>query len=244
MTDPSDVQVTSSAITAIHVPQTITLPHIHQDIIDEIVYHLRYDLTTLKACSTVSRAFFSPTRRPLLSRIVLTPSTLGRFQSLLESSPEIKEFVNNIDVHIHSLSLVPTLNLSMFLLSFTQLRHLVIGNTICYFDWSLISLENLESLRAVIRSGILHSLKFVCAYHVPISLFLAASSIRSLTLEETVLYEDSDDSDLSLIPLTNLEALHLGFEAVLGINYWEPFVTPNLRRLSVTGTERHTTKNI
>ncbi|KAF9459601.1 hypothetical protein BDZ94DRAFT_1312222 [Collybia nuda] len=219
-------------------------PQLPQDIIDEIVRHLCRDTITLKACSIASRTFFPPSRRALFSRIVLeTPRSLLRLNHLLEQSSEISKLVYTVHIHNYIISLISTPSVST-VLQLPQLRHLIIGNDNNYFDWSYIPPENAGTLETLITSGNLHSLEFICAYHVPTSLIRAASSITSLTLEVSVLYDDTNINDPPVPNLTNLEALHLGFEVVLGLSYWEPFTTPNLHQLSILGTERQTLKNM
>lgn len=218
-----------------------TSPPIPQDIIEEIVIHLHNDPSTLKVCSLVSHSFFPPSRRQLFSRIILeTPRSVLRLQPLLKRSPGISELV--FTLHIHIIPGVTIPDLPIVLSQFTRLRHLIIGNEDNYFDWEYISPEISASIQALILSRALHSLKFICVYHVPSSLIRAASTIKTLSLESSVIYEDTDMNDLS-VPLTHLESLHLGFEVMLGLNHWDPFTTPNLQQLSILGTENQTLQN-
>lgn len=219
-----------------------TPPPIPQDVIDEIMIHLHNDPSTLKVCSLVSHSFFPPCRRQLFSRILLeTPRSVLRLRRLLKRSREISYLV--FTIHIHIIPGVTIPDLPIVLSHFMRLRHLIIGNDDYYFDWGYISPEIAGSIQALIVLGALHSLKFICVYHVPTSLIRVASTIKTLSLESSVLYEDTDTSDLSVAPLTHLESLHLGFEVMLGLNHWDPFTTPNLRQISMLGTEKQTLQN-
>lgn len=140
---------------------------IPQEIINEILSHLRDHSRTLKICSIVSHSFSQETRKHLFSVMRLYNASSGwRFHFLLIRNPSLTAFIT--DLHVAADGTMETLPVILPLLF--HLRHLVLGRRGVDGDWDT---RFQKSFTNFLETHTLHSFTLLSIPRIILSFFLS-----------------------------------------------------------------------
>lgn len=198
---------------------------IPQDIINEVLYHLRGHSSTLKICSIVSQSFSQEARKHLFSVMLLyDASSAWRFHFFLTRNPILAAFI--IDLRVAADKTKQALPLILPLL--VHLRHLVIDNRggLDKF-WAAGFLPRLANF---LETHTLHSFTLLSMYHIPISFLLSLHRVKTIKLDQARIIDDMEHSDRST-PVMQLESLQISQS--VDFKGWHHLKTPHLCQISM-----------